>query len=133
MESLSRPPHRRKHSTTTNASSSSFSSSLKNPYDDVLLSSVGKTKFKVHEYAEIFSGPSSIPVLDLTGLDERVGSDDCWSSKLDYPNIFGGLRDDDVAAPYEELFNNGAAKKTETRWVVLVSLIEKFPSFYFFL
>ncbi|KAI3460335.1 hypothetical protein Pfo_016998 [Paulownia fortunei] len=114
MESLSRPPHRRKHSTTTNASSSSSFFSLKNPYDDVVLSNGGKAKFGAHEYAEIFSGSSSIPVLDLSGLDERVSSGDCRSSKLEYSNIFGGLRDDDVAVPYEELFN-GALKKTRTR------------------
>lgn len=114
MESLSRPPHRRKHSTTTNASSSSSSFSLKNPYDDVLLSKGGKAKFEAHEYAEIFSGSSSIPVLDLSGMNEQVGLGDCRSSKLDYSNIFGGLRDDDVAVPYEQLFN-GALKKNKTR------------------
>ncbi|KAI3464929.1 hypothetical protein Pfo_021592 [Paulownia fortunei] len=109
MESLSRPPHRRKHSTTTNAFS------FKNPYDDVFLSKGGEREsLEAHEYVEIFSGSSSIPVLDLSGLDERVGSGDCRSSKLDYSNIFGGLRNDDVAVPYEELLN-GSAKKTKPR------------------
>ncbi|PIN21705.1 Auxilin-like protein and related proteins containing DnaJ domain [Handroanthus impetiginosus] len=122
MESLSRPPHRRKHSTTTTKAFSSTSFSLKNPYDDIVFSKGGgKTKFGAHEYAEIFSGSSSIPVLDLSCLDERVGSGDGQSSKLDYSNIFGGLRDDDVGVPYEELFNGAgagagaAAKKTKTR------------------
>ncbi|KAL6572755.1 hypothetical protein OROMI_013713 [Orobanche minor] len=111
MESLSRvskPPHRRKHSTTN-------SFSLKNPYDDVFISNGGKTELlEAHEYAEIFSGSSSIPVIDLSGLDERVASGDCRSSKLDYSNIFGGFRNDDVAVPYEELFN-GPAKKSKLR------------------
>ncbi|KAK4429279.1 Auxilin-like protein 1 [Sesamum alatum] len=112
MESLSRPPHRRKHS-ATNALSSSFS--FKNPYDGVLVSGGGKgSSVEAHEYAEIFSGSASIPVLDLSGLDERVGSDGCRSSKLDYSNIFGGFGNDDVAVPYEELFN-GSAKKTKPR------------------
>ncbi|KAG8377820.1 hypothetical protein BUALT_Bualt08G0073400 [Buddleja alternifolia] len=107
MESLSRPPHRRKHSA---AFSASFS--FKNPYDDVLLSSGGKKKsFEAHEYTEMFSGASSIPLLDLSGLDERVGSGDGRSSKLDYSNIFGGLRNDDVAVPYEELVNASAKTK----------------------
>ncbi|KAL3840296.1 hypothetical protein ACJIZ3_024887 [Penstemon smallii] len=115
MESLSRPPHRRKHSSATNAFSSSFS--LRNPYDDDLLSNGGgKTKsFGVHEYSEIFSGSSSsIPVLDLSGLDEG----DCRSSaKLDYSNIFGGFRNDDVAVPYEQLFK-GSPKQTKQRFPV---------------
>lgn len=106
MESLSRPPHRRKQSSSNTAAFASFS--MKNPYDDVLFSG-GGTKarpFGAQEYSEIFAGSSSsIPVLDLPGLDERVVSGECRSSKLDYSNIFGGLRDDDVALPYEELFN----------------------------
>ncbi|XP_073141397.1 uncharacterized protein [Henckelia pumila] len=106
MESLSRPPHRRKQSSSNTGPFASFS--MKNPYEDVLFSG-GGTKarpFGVHEYSEIFAGSSSsIPVLDLPGLDERVVSGECRSSKLDYSNIFGGLRDDDVALPYEELFN----------------------------
>ncbi|KAL0366095.1 UNVERIFIED_CONTAM: Auxilin-like protein 1 [Sesamum radiatum] len=114
MESVSRPPHRRKHSTANAFSSSSSSFSFKNPYDDVVLSKGGKVKFGAHEYAEMFSGSSSIPVLDLSGLDERVESADCRSSKLDYTNIFGGFRDDDVAVPYDELVN-AAAKKAKTR------------------
>ncbi|KAH6823542.1 hypothetical protein C2S53_012304 [Perilla frutescens var. hirtella] len=106
MESLSRPPHRRKHSTaTTNGSSASFS--LRSPYDDVLLSRGGKAKFEPHEYAEIFSGSSSIPVLDVSGLNRPEG---CRSSDLDYSNIFGGARDGDVALPYDQFF-----KQTKTR------------------
>ncbi|KAL0325757.1 UNVERIFIED_CONTAM: Auxilin-like protein 1 [Sesamum radiatum] len=109
MESLSRPPHSRKHSATNVLS-------FKNPYDGVLLSSNGGkgNSFEGHEYAEIFSGSSSIPVLDLSGLDERVGTGDCRSSKLDYSNIFGGFGNDDVAVPYEELLN-GSAKKSKPR------------------
>ncbi|EYU45184.1 hypothetical protein MIMGU_mgv1a0003262mg, partial [Erythranthe guttata] len=96
MESLSRPPHRRKHSATTAAFSSTFS--FKNPYDGVLLPSGGERKsLEAHEYREIFSGSSAIPVLDLSGLDDRVGSADPRSSKIDYSNLFGGLRTDDVA------------------------------------
>lgn len=109
MESLSRPPHRRKHSTTANGFS------FKNPYDGVLRSNGGERKsLEAHEYTEIFSGSCAIPVLDLSGLDEKAGSDDLRSSKLDYSNIFGGLRNDDVAVPYEELFN-GSAKKSKPR------------------
>lgn len=106
MESLSRPPHRRKQSSSNTAAFASFS--MKNPYDDVLFSGGGTKSrpFGAQEYSEIFAGScSSIPVLDLPGLDERVVSGECRSSKLDYSNIFGGLRDDDVALPYEELFN----------------------------
>ncbi|GFP88105.1 auxilin-like protein 1 [Phtheirospermum japonicum] len=114
MESLSRPPHRRKHSNATTASSSSAFFSLKNPYDDVLFSNGGKSKFGAHEYVEVFSGSSSIPVLDLSGLEKRVGSGELRRSKPDYSSIFGGLGDDEVAAPYEELLN-GAHKKTKTR------------------
>lgn len=104
MESLSRPPHRRKHSTATNASSSS-SFSRKNPYDDVLISRGNKAKFEPHEYAEIFSGSSSIPVLDVSGLNEPLRPGGCRSSELNYSHIFGGARDGDVAVPYEQLFN----------------------------
>ncbi|PIN13069.1 Auxilin-like protein and related proteins containing DnaJ domain [Handroanthus impetiginosus] len=111
MDSLARPPHRRKHSTIKNGGIS-----FKNPYEDVLLSNGGKrNSFQAHEYAEIFSGSSSIPVLDIPGLDERVGSGDRQSSKLDYSSIFGGLGHDDVTVPYEELFN-GSAKKSKTRF-----------------
>ncbi|KAH6834527.1 auxin-like 1 protein [Perilla frutescens var. hirtella] len=114
MESLPRSSHRRKHSTTAaNVFSSSFS--FKNPYGDVLLSNGGeRNSLQVHEYSEIFAGSSSIPVLDLSCLDERVGSGDFRSSKLDYTNIFGGLTHDDVFVPYEEVLN-GSAKKAKPR------------------
>ncbi|KZV28861.1 auxilin-like protein 1 [Dorcoceras hygrometricum] len=106
MESLSRPPHRRRQSSSNTGAFASFS--MKNPYDDMLFSG-GGTKarpFGAHEYSEIFAGSSSsIPVLDLPGLDESGVSGECRSSKLDYSNIFGGLKDDDVALSYEELFN----------------------------
>lgn len=120
MESLSRPPHRRKHSRPANASSSSFS--LKNPYDDIFLSTGGKSKFQPHEYAEIFSGSSSIPLLDLSGLNEPPRTCGFRSSELDYSNIFGGANGDDVALPYEQLFNGGV-KKTKTRWVFVCALL----------
>ncbi|KAL1546765.1 auxilin-like protein 1 [Salvia divinorum] len=114
MESLSNSSHRRKHSTTRpNAFSSSFS--FKNPYGDVLLPSGGERKsLQLHEYSEIFSGSSSIPVLDLSAMDERVGSADIRSSKLDYTNIFSGLTHDDVFVPYEELLS-GSAKRAKPR------------------
>ncbi|KAG6408814.1 hypothetical protein SASPL_131839 [Salvia splendens] len=99
MESLSRPPHRRKHS------SSSFS--RRNPYADFVLSGGDKAKCQPVEYAEIFSGSSSIPVLDLSGLSKPGG---CRSSELDYSNIFGA-KAGDVALTHEQLFN----KKTKTR------------------
>ncbi|XP_051149946.1 auxilin-like protein 1 [Andrographis paniculata] len=112
MESLSRQRHGRKHSSAGNAlsSASSPSLSMNDPYEDVSLSNGGKSKFAFHEYAEIFSASSSIPVLDLSSLDERVGSREVQSSRLDYSNIFGGVRNDEVAVPYEELLT-GAAKK----------------------
>ncbi|XP_073024931.1 uncharacterized protein [Primulina eburnea] len=112
MESLSRPPHRRKQSSSNAGAFASFSK--KNPYDDVLFSGGGAKSrpFGAHEYSEIFSGSSSsILVLDLPGLDESVVSGECRNSKLDYSNIFGGLRDDDVALPYEELFNGVKSPK----------------------
>lgn len=62
------------------------------------------------EYAEIFAGSSSIPVLDLSSLE--VGSGLCRSSgRVDYSNIFGGLRNDDVALPYEELIQKTAKQR----------------------
>lgn len=130
MESLSRSSHRRKHSTTAaNVFSSAFS--FKNPYGDVLLSNGGERKsLQVHEYSEIFSGSSSIPVLDLSGMDERVGSGDSRSSKLDYTNIFGSLTHDEVFVPYEELLK-GSAKKAKTRLVYLLSFRNKFVNFTF--
>ncbi|XP_057794019.1 auxilin-like protein 1 isoform X1 [Salvia miltiorrhiza] len=114
MESLSKSSHRRKHSTTTaNVFSSSFS--FKNPYGDVLLPNGAERKsLQVHEYSEIFSGSSSIPVLDLSAMDERVALGDLRSSKLDYTNIFSGLTHDDVFVPYEELLN-GSAKRAKPR------------------
>ncbi|KAL1534832.1 hypothetical protein AAHA92_30962 [Salvia divinorum] len=102
MESLSRPPHTRNHST---ASSSSFSRN--NPYADVMLSGGDKAKFQPVEYSEIFSGSSSIPVLDLSGLSQPEG---CRTSELDYSNIFGA-KGGDMALSHDQLFN----KNTKTR------------------
>lgn len=99
MESLSRPVHRRKLSNTTG----------KNPYDGVFSGHHrqklnGAPAVNVDEYREIFSSGesvSSIPVLDLSNLDES--SDYLSSNKPDYGNIFGGFRDLDIAVTYEEL------------------------------
>ncbi|EPS69788.1 hypothetical protein M569_04979, partial [Genlisea aurea] len=71
MEYFARRPHRRKHPTSNGIS-------WKNPYEDVVLSNGGgrgKGKvFEARDYAEIFAGSSSIPVFDLSALDDRVGS-----------------------------------------------------------
>lgn len=112
MEPLSRPPHGRKHSTATSASSSSFS--INNRYGDVMISRGDKAKFQPHEYAEIFSVSSSIPVLDLSGLNGPACPGGCRSSELDYSNIFGGPKDGDVAVCHAQLFN-GVLKKHKTR------------------
>ncbi|MCD7458291.1 hypothetical protein HAX54_037791 [Datura stramonium] len=115
MESLSRPLHRRKLS-----SANGFSFSAKqHPYDGVLTGSqpkFGAPGFPsgAPDYSEIFGVPrvSSIPVLDLSGLDDATVSDDCRSSsKLDYSNIFGGFSEEDIAVPYEELFSRAKRGK----------------------
>ncbi|XP_059279080.1 auxilin-like protein 1 [Lycium ferocissimum] len=107
MESLQRPLHRRKLSS---ANGFSFSSK-QHPYDDVFTGSqIPKFGAPVGapDYSEIFgvtSRGSSIPVLDLSRLnDDATVSDDC---KIDYSNIFGGFDDEnyDIAVPYEDLFS----------------------------
>ncbi|RAL53629.1 hypothetical protein DM860_012244 [Cuscuta australis] len=109
MESLSWPSHRSK---LTSAAANGVSFSAKNAYDDVFSAApkkraTGPTR-PVWDYAEIF-GPSrgsSIPVLDLSSLEDRAAAgsgDDFLSSKMDYSNIFGGSCDDDIALPYEEV------------------------------
>lgn len=131
MESLTGPlfHHRRKLSSASSTNSNGLSFSGKDAYDDVLLvgskprvgavAGFASRKVAAEDYAEIFGGRngtrgSSIPVLDLSDLDERHGSGGFRSSnsKLDYSTIFGGFGGgagaDDVATPvrpYEELFN----------------------------
>ncbi|CAN4122873.1 unnamed protein product [Withania somnifera] len=114
MESVSRPLHRRKLSNTNG-----FSFSAKqHPYDAVFTGSQSKFGAPVlptvaPDYSEIFgvSRGSSIPVLDLSALDDDATvSDDCRSSmKVDYSNIFGG--EEDIALPYEELFSKAKRGK----------------------
>lgn len=116
MESVSRPLHRRKLSSTNG-----FSFSAKqHPYDGVLTGSQPKFGAPVlpsgaPDYSEIFAGSrgSSIPVLDLSALDDgTTGSDDGRSTeKLDYSNIFGGFSEEGIAVPYEELFSRGKRGK----------------------
>ncbi|XP_009759091.1 auxilin-like protein 1 [Nicotiana sylvestris] len=118
MESLSRPLHRRKLS-----SANGFSFSAKqHPYDDVFAQKkFGAPVFSsgAPDYSEIFGGSrgSSIPVLDLSGLDDTKISDDCRSSssKLDYSNIFGGFCEEDIAVPYDELFSGAKRSSGKTR------------------
>nr|XP_016501157.1 PREDICTED: auxilin-like protein 1 [Nicotiana tabacum] len=114
MESLSRPLHRRKLSS---ANGYSFSAK-QHPYDDVFAQQkFGAPVFSsgAPDYSEIFGGSrgSSIPVLDLSGLDDGKVSDDCRSSssKLDYSNIFGGFCEEDIAVPYDELFSGAKRGK----------------------
>lgn len=114
MESLSRPLHRRKLSS---ANGYSFSAK-QHPYDDVFAQQkFGAPVFSsgAPDYSEIFGGSrgSSIPVLDLSGLDDAKISDDCRSSssKLDYSNIFGGFCEEDIAVPYDELFSGAKRGK----------------------
>ncbi|GKE78233.1 hypothetical protein Tco_1544353, partial [Tanacetum coccineum] len=95
MESVSRAMHRRKLST-------------KNAYDGVLSGhrNGATTSVNVEEYREIFGGSaSSIPVLDLTGLNEEANNsnNDMEMNKTDYGSIFGGFRDFDLAATYHDL------------------------------
>uniref|UniRef100_A0A5B7AA32 Putative auxilin-like protein 1 n=1 Tax=Davidia involucrata TaxID=16924 RepID=A0A5B7AA32_DAVIN len=114
MESLSRPLYRNQASSAT-LSKKLFSGngfSAKNAYDDVFS---GPPKFRaptfssrVEDYYEIFgssqaSRASSIPILDLSSLEETNVSADARSSKLDYSKIFGGFRDEDIAVSYEEM------------------------------
>ncbi|KAL8257053.1 hypothetical protein R6Q59_029094 [Mikania micrantha] len=108
MESLSRPLHRRKLSNVN-----SFSG--KNAYDGVFSGHRpkydGATAVNVEEYNEIFSSGqagSSIPVLDLSGLEEA--SDGFESTKPDYRMIFGGFREQDIAISYEELVARDKAR-----------------------
>ncbi|XP_049390689.1 auxilin-like protein 1 [Solanum stenotomum] len=109
------PLHRRKLS---NANGLSFSAK-QHPYDGVLTGAQSKFGAPVlpsgaPDYSEIFGGSrdSSIPVLDLSGIDDAAVSDDGRSSdKLDYSNIFGGFSREDMAVRNEELFSRGKRGK----------------------
>ncbi|CAI9116779.1 OLC1v1018020C2 [Oldenlandia corymbosa var. corymbosa] len=121
----------------------SFSSG-KDSYDDVFSGGlkprsgggVGAPGFSsrrvaVEDYAEIFGGKngahhrgSSIPVLDLSELDDGVNGSDVFrgsGKKMDYSMIFGGGDDGDEpsAAPvpaFDELFNGvKRAKRNEVK------------------
>lgn len=68
------------------------------------------------DYKEIFatSRASSIPILNISPPG-GVDLDDFRSSKLDYSNIFGGLREeDDAGVCYEQVVANAAELNTET-------------------
>ncbi|XP_076887583.1 uncharacterized protein LOC143537772 [Bidens hawaiensis] len=86
----------------------------KNAYDGVLSGRRrpkydGAPAVRVEEYGEIFSTTgqgecSSIPVLDVSSLEESCDDLEIWSRKKpDYGKIFGGFRDQDIAISYEEL------------------------------
>ncbi|KAM7521145.1 hypothetical protein LguiB_020107 [Lonicera macranthoides] len=120
MESLSRSLQRNHHhhasprnfSQKQLSNANSFSS--KNAYDDVF---AGPPKFgastfssRVEDYKEIFGGgsrASSIPVLDLSDLDDETNnvSADFRSSAPDYSSIFVGFQnDEDIGMSYDQLF-----------------------------
>ncbi|XP_059637643.1 auxilin-like protein 1 [Cornus florida] len=116
MESISRPLYRNQASSATLSkkllnANGYFSS--KNAYDDVF---AGPPKFgaqasspSVEDYVEIFGGSkasraSSIPIVDLSALEETNVSVHARRSKLDYSKIFGGFRDEEIASSYEEVF-----------------------------
>lgn len=119
MESLSRPSQRRKLPSATNG----VSFSAKNAYDDVFSGPPNKRgaapSRAVWDYAEIFgaSRASSIPVLDLSVLEDRAGGsgEDVRSSKLDYSMIFGGFGDEDIALPYEDVVAKRAKQRSSSK------------------
>lgn len=131
--------HRRKPPNATAAGSNALSFSGKDAYDDVFSgglkpkfgaaasapASVSSRRVAAEDFAEIFGGKngtrgSSIPVLDLSDLDDRSGSGDFRSSgggKVDYSMIFGGGDDVPASVPaYEELFTGvKKAKRNEAK------------------
>ncbi|XP_019156119.1 PREDICTED: auxilin-like protein 1 isoform X2 [Ipomoea nil] len=119
MESLSRPSQRRKLPSATNG----VSFSAKNAYDDVFSGQPNKRgaapSRAVWDYAEIFgaSRGSSIPVLDLSVLEDRAGGsgEDFRSSKLDYSMIFGGFDDEDIALPYEDVVSKRGKQRSSSK------------------
>ncbi|CAH1420401.1 unnamed protein product [Lactuca virosa] len=124
MESLSRPFLPRKLSNATTFSP-------RNSYDGVFSGHrhnyPGASPIDVQDYREIFANSpaaSSIPVLDLSTL--REPSSDALnlnlhlnlnfrSSEPDYSKIFGGIRDEDVAVSYEELFARDKARAPSSK------------------
>ncbi|CAI9284163.1 unnamed protein product [Lactuca saligna] len=124
MESLSRPFLPRKLSNATTFSP-------RNSYDGVFSGHrhnyTGASPIDVQDYREIFANSpaaSSIPVLDLSTL--REPSSDALnlnlhlnlnfrSSEPDYSKIFGGIRDEDVAVSYEELFARDKARAPSSK------------------
>ncbi|PWA79465.1 hypothetical protein CTI12_AA206230 [Artemisia annua] len=103
MDSMSRAMHRRKLSS-------------KNAYDGVFSGhrskyegGGGSTVVNVEEYREIFGGGggSSIPVLDLSGLNNEANNNEFNNMEMmkkgDYGSIFGGFRDFDLAVTYDEM------------------------------
>ncbi|KAJ0894756.1 putative DnaJ domain, Chaperone J-domain superfamily [Helianthus annuus] len=109
MESLSRPFHKRKLPNANNFSG-------KNAYDGVFSGHRrkhdGPPDFTVEDYSEIFTTDSSIPVLDLSTLEEASGglNMEIWSTKPDYGMIFGGFCDQDIAICYEEMVARDEAR-----------------------
>lgn len=98
--------------TLTKKLSNSYGVSRQSAYEGVLTAPV---KFRAHglpsrfeDYCEIFGGSehsldSSIPILEVPGLNERKILDDIRGSKPDYSKVFGGFGNLDAAVPYEEL------------------------------
>ncbi|KAJ0818652.1 putative DnaJ domain, Chaperone J-domain superfamily [Helianthus annuus] len=109
MESLSRPFHKRKLPNANNFSG-------KNAYDGVFSGHRrkhdGPPAVTVEDYREIFTTDSSIPVLDLSTLEEASGglNMEIWSTKPDYGMIFGGFCDQDIAICYEEMVARDEAR-----------------------
>ncbi|KAJ0754822.1 putative DnaJ domain, Chaperone J-domain superfamily [Helianthus annuus] len=109
MESLSRPFHKRKLPNANNFSG-------KNAYDGVFSGHRrkhdGAPAVTVEDYSEIFTTDSSIPVLDLSTLEEASGglNMEIWSTKPDYGMIFGGFCDQDIAICYEEMVARDEAR-----------------------
>ncbi|CAK9152368.1 unnamed protein product [Ilex paraguariensis] len=122
MENLSHSLSR----TTSYTSNGHFSAS-KTMYDDVF---GGPPKYGVHtlsprveDYTEIFGGfsssrASSIPILDLPGVDDSDLLFDVRSSKFDYSEVFGGFSGLDFVASCEELFthSNGGVDSSDEAW-----------------
>ncbi|MFS7972406.1 putative DnaJ domain, Chaperone J-domain superfamily [Helianthus anomalus] len=109
MESVSRPFHKRKLPNANNFSG-------KNAYDGVFSGHRrkhdGAPAVTVEDYREIFTTDSSIPVLDLSTLEEASGglNMEIWSTKPDYGMIFGGFCDQDIAICYEEMVARDEAR-----------------------
>lgn len=102
-----------------------FSGGLKPKFGAAAPASFSSRRVAAEDFAEIFGGKngtrgSSIPVLDLSDLDDRDGSGDFRSSgggKVDYSMIFGGGDDVPASVPaYEELLTGvKKAKRNEAK------------------